>query len=121
LLVLIQPKRRSTMQVHVHYQGLASSKALEEFIANKSTKLQRYLGPASSVELHLKYDHRTYQASMAIHGIIKDYAFTAPGENLYEAFASVLDKAMRTLGEQKRKHKDKINRKFYSLKKDLVA
>lgn len=108
------------MQVHVHYQGMDPSPWLDQFIASRINKLERYLGQASTVEIHLKHTDRTYKTSMAIHGVFKDYAFSSDGENLYESFTLAMDKASRSLGEQKRKVKDKINRKFFSLKKDLA-
>jgi ribosomal subunit interface protein len=108
------------MQVQVHYQGVDPSPWMDQFVASRLKKLERYLGQSSSVQIHLKFDDRKYSTSMAIHGLFKDYAFTSDGENLYESFSLAIEKANRSLGEQKRKVKDKINKKYYSLKKDLV-
>lgn len=104
------------MQVQVHYQGLENSPWMDQFITKRVSKLDRYLSSAATINVHLKFINRTYVTTLAIHNVNHDYAFTANGENLYESFASATDKASRALGEQKRKIKDKINRKYFSLK-----
>lgn len=104
------------MQVQVHYQGLDSSPWMDQFISNRVNKLTRYLNSAASVQVNLKFENRRYITSLAIHNLNHDYAFTADGENLYESFASAVDKANRSLGEHKRMIKDKINRKYFSIK-----
>lgn len=108
------------MQVQVHYQGMESSQWIDQFISRKLDKLNRYLSPASVIHIHLKFANRMYSTTMEIHNPIKDYAFSSNGENLYESFSSTMDKASRALGEQKRKLKDKINARFFSLKKDML-
>lgn len=108
------------MQVQVHYQGLEPSPWLDRFISQRLNKIERYLGPSASVQINLKFDNKAYNTSMAIHGLFRDYAFSADGENLYESFSSALDKANRSLGEQKRRMKDRIHQKYMSINRDLV-
>jgi ribosomal subunit interface protein len=100
------------MQVQVHYQGLDPSPWLDQFIGHRLEKIERFLGPSASVHINLKYENKTYSTSLAIHGLFRDYAFSADGENLYESFSLAIEKANRSLGEQKRKLKDKIHRRF---------
>ncbi len=106
------------MHVQVHYQGLENSPWMDQFINRRVAKLDRYLNNGSSVQVHLKYINRQYVTSLAIHNPLRDYAFTSEGLNLYESFSLAIDKASRALGEQKRKIKDRINKKYFSLKKD---
>lgn len=102
------------MQVQVHYQGLEASPWLDQFITRRISKLERFLGQASSIQIHLKFENKQYSTSLAIHGLLKDYAFSANGENLYESFSLAVDKASRSLGEQKKRLKDKIHRKLFT-------
>jgi ribosomal subunit interface protein len=104
------------MIVSVHYQSLESSPWLEQFISSRLEKLQKYLNQAASIQVHLKFENRRYITSLVIHHKHHDHAFTGNGDNLYESFAQAVDKAARTLGEEKRMLKDKINRQYYSLK-----
>lgn len=108
------------MQVQIHYQGLDNSPWMDQFITRKVSKLNRYLNSAASLQVHLKFVNRKYVTSLAIHNLNHDYAFTADGENLYESFSLATDKATRALGEHKRMIKDKINRKYYSLKQAVA-
>lgn len=100
------------MQVQVHYQGLESSPWMEQFITNRVAKIERYVNNSASVHVNLKFENRTYVTSLAIHNMNHDYAFSSDGVNLYESFSLAINKASRTLGEQKRMMKDKIHRKF---------
>jgi ribosome-associated translation inhibitor RaiA len=101
------------MQIQVHYQGLESSPWLEQFIAKKVAKLQRYLSPAASVRMNLQYNDGQYNTCLAIHSYRHDYAFTANGLNLYDSFSLAIEKASRTVSEDKRKLKKKIRLKSY--------
>ena len=103
------------MHVQVHYQNLENSPWMDQFIEKRVGKLNKYLNQASSIQVNLKYENRKYVTSLAIHNH-HDYAFTADGANLYESFSEAVDKAVRALGEKKRRIKDKINKKFFSLK-----
>jgi ribosomal subunit interface protein len=103
------------MRVQVHYQNLENSPWMDQFIERRVNKLDKYLSSAANVQVNLKYENRKYVTSLAIHNH-HDYAFSADGANLYESFSAAVEKAMRSLGEQKRKIKDKINKKFFSLK-----
>lgn len=104
------------MHVQVHYQGMENSPWMDEFITSRVSKLERYLGTAASIQVNLKMFKNRYITSLAIHNRGHDYAFTSDGDNLYESFAIAVDKANRALGEQKRKIKDRINRRYVSLK-----
>lgn len=103
------------MNIQVHYQGLDSSPWMDQFMTARVQKLHRYLNGASSILITVRMENRKYSTTLAIHNY-RDYAFTADGENLYESFAAAVDKASRTLGEQKRMLKDKINRRYPALK-----
>ncbi|HXH31416.1 MAG TPA: HPF/RaiA family ribosome-associated protein [Bacteriovoracaceae bacterium] len=109
------------MHVQVHYQGLENSPWMDQFISSRVSKLNRYLGQSDSVQVHLKYCNRQYVTSLAIHNIVRDYAFSSDGVNLYESFSSALEKASRSLGEHKRRLKDRINKNYFSIKKDRLV
>lgn len=104
------------MHVQVHYQGLDNSPWMDQFITNRVAKLERYLGTAASIQVHMKFFKNQYLTTLAIHDRSHDYAFSSDGDNLYESFAIAVDKASRVLGEQKRRIKDRINRRYVSLK-----
>src|SRR5687767_12460201 len=105
------------MHVQVHYQGMENSPWVDQFITRKISRLDRYLGNGSSVQVHLRHDKKGYSTSLAIHHPWHDYAFSSNGDNLYESFTAALDKALRSLGDQKKKIKDRINKKFFSINK----
>lgn len=108
------------MNVKVHYQGLESSAWIDQFVAIKLAKLERFLANASSVKVSIKYLNDTYVTMVAIHNPNnKDYAFTSEGINVFDSMSSAVDKAARSLGEHKRKIKDKINKKFFSIKRSF--
>ncbi len=105
------------MQVQVHYQGMEHTPWTDEFIMKRLGKLDRYLNKASHVQVNVKFANRGYVTTLSIHNPYHDYAFSSDGVNLFESFSTAMDKAMRSLGEQKRRLKDKINKQFYSLKR----
>lgn len=107
------------MQVKVHYQGLESTSWMENFITERVDKLKNYLSPASSIHIHVELAKGVYTTIMTIHNH-HDYSFTARGENLFESVSAAKSMALRTLKENKRMLKDKINRKYFSLR-DLAA
>ena len=107
------------MQVQVHYQGLEHTPWMDQFITRRVAKLERYLNTSANVQVNVKFVNRQYVTSLAIHNPYHDYAFTSEGLNLYESFSTAIDKAARTLGEQKKKIKARIHRKFSSIKRDL--
>jgi ribosomal subunit interface protein len=104
-------KRRFCMQISVHYQGLENSPWMDQFITTRVSKLNRYLSPAATVQIHLKMDGLFYVTSLAIHNMNHNYAYSAQGENLYESFQLATDRAARALAEHKRMLKDRIHRK----------
>lgn len=108
------------MQVQVHYQGLESSPWMEQFIAKRVAKIERYVNPSATVLVNLKFEKNRYVTSLAIHNMNHDYAFSSNGENLYESFSIAIDKATRSLGEQKRMIKDKINRRYTPLNQAIA-
>lgn len=110
------------MHVQVHYQNLEHTPWVDQFIERRIAKLNRYLGESASIHVNVKYIERDrhYVTSLAIHHPYHDYAFTTEGLNLYESFSSAIDKAARTLAEQKKKIKDKIKKKFFSIKEMTV-
>lgn len=110
------------MQVQVSYQGLDSSPWIDQFITRKMEKLKRYLNPASIIQVHLKLDKICYSTTLEVHSTNhKSYAFSSEGDNLYESFSTAIDKAARVLNEERRKIKDHINSKYFSLKKGVAA
>jgi ribosome-associated translation inhibitor RaiA len=103
------------MQIKVHYQGFEGSPWMEEFITEKVEKLKTYLSPASTILANIELSKGVYKTNITIHNH-HDYSFTAKGENLFESFTSAKSMALRALKENKRKVKDKINRKYHSLR-----
>lgn len=108
------------MHFQVHYQNLDNSPWMDQFIETRVNKLNKYLTPSSSIQVNLRYENRSYVTSLAIHNPHHDYAFITEGVNLYESFSAAIEKATRSLGEQKRRMKDKINKQFFSLKHEQV-
>ena len=105
------------MHVQVHYQNLENSPWMDQFIEKRVAKLDRYLAKSANVQVNLRYVNKGYVTTLAIHNPYHDYAFTSEGGNLYESFSEAIEKASRVLGEHKRKIKDRINKKFASLKR----
>ena len=108
------------MHVQVHYQNLENSPWMEQFIESRVNKLGKYLSESASIQVNLRYEKSRYVTSLAIHNPNHDYAFTTEAMNLYESFALAIEKAARSLGEHKRKVKDKINKQFFSLKHEVI-
>ncbi|MFY7993934.1 MAG: ribosome hibernation-promoting factor, HPF/YfiA family [Bacteriovoracaceae bacterium] len=105
------------MNVQVNYQNLKNTQWVDNFINKKVEKLSPFLDRSSSIQVHVKHEKKGYVTSLAIHYPQHELAVSAVGENLYEAFADAVEKARRALRTQKDKIKNKINRRFYSLKK----
>lgn len=105
------------MHVQVHYQNLKNTPWMDEFVEKRVSKLDRYLAQSANVQVNLRYQNQGYVTSLVIHNPQHDYAFNVTGGNLYESLAEAVDKAARVLGEHKRRVKDKIHRRFFSLKK----
>lgn len=108
------------MHVQVHYQGLDNTPWMDQFITRRVSKLNRFLGEASAVQVNIKLFKGQYITSLAIHNPYHDYAFTSKGSNMYESFAGAVEKASRALSEHKRKIKDRINKRYFSIKKEAV-
>jgi ribosomal subunit interface protein len=110
------------MHLQVHYQDMKNTPWVNQFVEKRVNKLDRYLAQSANVLLNVKYKKQNYATSIVIHHSHQQYAFSAEAANLFEALSEVLNKAHRVLGEQKRKVKDKINRRYFSLKKrgDLI-
>jgi ribosomal subunit interface protein len=105
------------MNVQVNYQNLKNSQWVDDFVNRKVEKLSTFLDRSSSVQVHVKHEKNGYVTSLAIHYPQHQLAVSAVGENLYEAMAEAVEKARRALRTQKDKLKNKINKRFYSLKK----
>ena len=103
------------MQVLVHYQGMDHSPWMDQFIQSRVAKLGRFLHSSANVHVYLKMINKRYVTSLAIHYPHHDYAFTSEGINFWESFSVAIDKAARSLSEQKKRVKDQINRKFFSI------
>lgn len=108
------------MQIHVHYQGLDHSRWMDEFITNRVQKLSRYLAPSATVQVFMKTEKDDCLTTLSVHNTNHDYAFSANGENVFESVSSAIDKANRTLSENKRKYKDRISKRSSNLR-DFAA
>jgi ribosomal subunit interface protein len=106
------------MQVQINYQGLDHTPWMEQFITKRMVRLNRYLNSSASIQVHLKFEHKSkrYLTSLSIHNLNHDYAYTSEGQNLWESFSMAVDKASRSLSEHKRIAKDRINKRFFSIK-----
>lgn len=110
------------MQMQVYYQGIDVSPALDDFMAEKLQKLQRFLDASAPVEVYLRQDAKElFSISLNAHAFHKDFSFHAKSANVYDGFSQALDKAQRILGEEKRQLKDKINRKYKALRNIELA
>lgn len=103
------------MNIQTTYQNLKSSPWTEQFIEKRVSRLSRFLGQSATVQVLVKFENQKYFSSLAIHNSRHDFSFTAEAENFYESFSLVLDKASRALVEEKRKLKDRINKKYFSI------
>ena len=109
------------MQIQVHYQGLDNTPWMDQFITNRVNKLSRYLSQGATVQVNVRQNKAgIYSTSLAIHNPYHDYAFSSDGGNLYESFATAIQKATRALSEHKRKIKDRINKRYFSIKKEVA-
>jgi ribosomal subunit interface protein len=100
------------MHVQVNYQNLDHSLWMEQFIVKRVERLNRYLSQPSRVQVNLKLEKSRYVTTLAIHNSHHDYAFSTEGLNLYESFSLAIEKAVRTLSEEKQKAKDRKNKSF---------
>lgn len=104
------------MNLRVHYQGLEVSPWLEDFIESRLlSKLERYLSPSASIQVDLRFENNHYSTGLAIHNH-QDYSYAGAGENLYESFSAAIEKAVRDQGVENRRLKEKIHRKFFTVK-----
>ena len=107
------------MRVQIFYDNLNSSTWTDDFIENRVKKLEKYLNPSALIHVNLKWDKKVYSTKVVIHHSHTDYAFGAEGENLFESFTMALEKAMRTLRDEKHKLKLKVNRRYSDLSHEL--
>lgn len=103
------------MNIQITSQNFKSSPWTEKFIETKVSRLSRFLGPSATVQVHVAFQNQKYNSSLTIRNSRHDFVFSAEAENFYESFSLVLDKALRALGEEKRKLKDRINKKYFSI------
>ena len=107
------------MRVQIYYDNLNSSTWTDDFIESRVQKLGKYLNPSVLIHVNLKMDKKVYSTNIVIHHSHNDYAFVAEGENLFESFTMALEKAMRTMGVEKRKLKLRVNKKYSDLGHEL--
>lgn len=104
------------MHMQVHYQGINHTPWVDQFVSERISKIDKYLNPSAKIQVNLKYENRAYVTAIAIHNMNHDYAFTTYADNLFEAFSTAVDKASRKLSEHKNKIKDRINRRYTSVR-----
>jgi ribosomal subunit interface protein len=95
------------MQIQVHCQGLSHSRWMDEFITKKVEKLGRYLNPSAKIQVFMRSEGDFYATTLSIHNTNHDYAFSYLGETVYESILGAIDKAARTLSENKRRFNDR--------------
>lgn len=93
------------MQIRVHCLGLDRSPWMEEFISKKVEKLEWYLGPSATIQVFMGLERELCKTTIRIHYANHDFAFSATGETVYESISEAIDKARRTLSENKRRLK----------------
>lgn len=108
------------MHVQVHYQGLDNTPWMDQFITSRVNKLERFLNDGATVQVNVREFKGRYITALAIHNPYHDYAFSADGLNLFESFSMAINKATRVLSEHKRKVKDRINRRYSSIRKEVA-
>ena len=83
---------------------------MDQFFEKRLARLDRFLSPATNVQLNVKYVNKCYQTSLLIRSKVKDYAFSSEGLNLFESFSEVVEKAVRVLSEQQRKMRSRFKK-----------
>lgn len=109
------------MHVQVHYQNVKNSPWMDQFILGRIERLHKFLSPSGSIQVNIKHMKNLYLTNLVIHNPHHDFAFTTEAENLYESFQSAIEKAARSLNEQKRKLKDRMNKDYFSIHDENVS
>lgn len=98
------------MQVQLHFQDIRHSLWMDQFLEKRLARLERFLPPTSVVHLNLKFDNERYHGQMLIHHPLKEYAFSGEGASVIESFMQLMDRAVGSLSDQRRKMKAKMRR-----------
>ena len=109
------------MQIQVHYSHVKNTEWVENFLRSKTEKLGRYLTSSANLQVHLKNENNQYTSTIVFYDKNADLTVSASSENLYESFTIAVNKAMRILGEQKRRVKDRIKKNYFSMKKSYAS
>lgn len=103
------------MVVRIQYQGISGSPWMREYMEGKIAKLERYISSGAIIVIDLVSESDKKSASINISTTRHEYVFHSMGEDVYEAFTSVLDEACRALRNDYLKIKEKMHRKFSDL------
>lgn len=109
------------MHIQVHYQNVKNSPWMDQFILGRIERLHRFLSPSGNVQVNIKHEKNLYVTNLVIHNPHHDFVFCTEAENLYESFQTSIEKAARSLSEQKRKLKDKMNKNIFSIHDESVS
>lgn len=98
--------REFVMIIRIQYQGIDGSPWMEEYMEGKLARLERYLSPDALIVVDLG-DNTT---ELYIQNLSHEYEFSDEGGDLFEAFSTVLEDALRILRTEHQRIINKIHR-----------
>jgi len=97
------------MKVKVSFHNVDHSDSLEDFIREKSSRLEYFLGDSEKLDWVIQFKDRFFDPLLKISYGGKVWSIHARGPNPYLSIQSVLKKAFRILEAQKSKLKVRIH------------
>ncbi|MDH4468649.1 MAG: HPF/RaiA family ribosome-associated protein [Bacteriovoracaceae bacterium] len=97
------------MKVKVSFHNVDHSDSLEEFIREKSSRLEHFLGESEKLDWVVQFRDRFFDPILKMKYGGKVWSIHARGSNPYLSIQSVLKKAFRILEAQKSRLKVRIH------------
>ncbi len=92
------------MQLNITGQKIDLTEAMQEYVKNKITRLERYFDNVTNVHVILSVEKKNQKAEATVHVAGGDLFAESTSENMYAAIDSLVDK----LDRQIKKHKEKL-------------
>jgi ribosomal subunit interface protein len=105
------------MSVSINYQNLSRSEWVDQYLERHLNKLERYLSRSGEMAVNLKYNNKSCVVSLTIHDKLGNLNFSAATGSFLESMSEVIERAKRVLSDRKRQWSDRINKRYYSIKK----
>lgn len=100
------------MRIQIEYKGLETSPWMEQFIARKCGKLERYLSPSGRVMVVLIKDSQVCSVCIGVTNPGRSFTSNSQGADIHEAFLLALEHVSRELSEHRRLMRERIHRKY---------